>query len=61
LDILVFIKITPDSLTIAFASMVFPCLEVHITKPPFMDQEVSHVRRAQVFVEEESPIHTKLA
>jgi hypothetical protein len=61
LEILVFIKITPDSLTIAFASMVFPVPGGHITKPPFMDQEVSHVRRAQIFVEEESPIHTKLA
>ena len=61
LEILIFIKTAPNSLIIAFASMVFQCLEVHITIPPFVDQEVSHVRRAQVSAEEESPVHTKLA
>jgi len=35
--------------------------EVHITIPSFVDQEVSHVRRAQVSADEESPVHTKLA
>jgi len=32
-----------------------------ITIPTFVDQEVSHLRRAQVSAEEESPVHTKLA
>jgi hypothetical protein len=30
--------------------------EVHITISPFMDQEVSHVRRTQVSAEEEPPV-----
>jgi hypothetical protein len=35
LEILIFIKITPDSLTIAFASMVFPVPGVPYNKTPF--------------------------
>jgi hypothetical protein len=61
LETLTFIKTAPESLTIAFASMVFPVPGGPYNNTPFCGPKVSRVRRAQVSAEEEPPVHTKLS